>query len=128
MKKLLRDAGRTDVTVVSAALHTDEIGNDIHRGTRGKLMAEGIPFEPRKAWLLTAEKAHGFDYLIGCDAYNMADLRRLVYPEDLPKVHLLLEFAGKNRDIADPWYTGDFDATFADVVEGCLALLKALEP
>ena len=59
MKELLRRAGRNDVEVESAALHSDEIGSDIHRGTRAKLQEKGIPFSPRAAWLLTAEKAHG---------------------------------------------------------------------
>ena len=126
MKKLVADAGRDDICVASAALHTDEIGSDIHRGTRRKLSEQGVPFAPRKAWLLTAEKARAYDYLIGCDSYNIADLRRLVSPEDRPKIHRLLEFAGVDRDIADPWYTGDFDATYDDVLLGCTALLKAL--
>ena len=60
------------------------------------------------------------------DDYNIADLRRLVYPEDRTKIRKLLEFAGVSRPIADPWYTGNFDATFNDVLEGCTALLKAL--
>ena len=123
MKKLVADAGRDDIVVESAALHTDEIGNDIHYGTRGKLIEQGIPFAPRAAWLLTAAKAREYDYLIGCDSYNIADLKRLVYPEDRPKIHRLLEFAGVNRDIADPWYTGNFDATWDDVLAGCTALL-----
>lgn len=126
MKKLVSDAGREDIVVESAALHTDEIGSDIHYGTRGKLIEMGIPFTPRAAWLLTAAKAKGYDFLIGCDSYNIADLKRLVYPEDRPKIHRLLEFAGVNRDIADPWYTGNFDATYADVVQGCTALLETL--
>lgn len=126
MKDLVRKAGRTDIQVESAALHTDEIGNDIHSGTRGKLIEQGVPFAPRQAWLLTAAAARSYDYLIGMDAYNIADLRRLVYPEDRPKIHKLLEFAGQTRDIADPWYTGNFDATYDDVVEGCTALLSAI--
>lgn len=126
MKKLVADAGREDIVVESAALHTDEIGSDIHYGTRGKLIEQGIPFAPRRAWLLTAAKAREYDYLIGCDSYNIADLKRLVYPEDRPKIHRLLEFAGVNRDIADPWYTGNFDATYDDVLKGCTALLAAL--
>lgn len=126
MKKLVADAGREDIVVESAALHTDEIGSDIHYGTRGKLIEMGIPFAPRRAWLLTAAKAREYDYLIGCDSYNIADLKRLVYPEDRPKIHRLLEFAGVNRDIADPWYTGNFDATYDDVLKGCTALLAAL--
>ena len=126
MKDLVRRVGRTDIEVESAALHTDEIGNDIHPGTRAKLREQGIPFAPRAAWLLTAAKAREYDLLIGMDAYNIADLKRLVYPEDRPKIHRLLEFAGKARDIADPWYTGNFDATYDDVAEGCVALLKSL--
>jgi protein-tyrosine phosphatase len=127
MKKLVADAGLEDVQVESAALHTDEIGNDIHRGTRAKLTEMGIPFSRRAAWLLTADKAREYDLLVGCDAYNKADLLRLVFPEDRRKVHLLLEFAGKSRDIADPWYTGNFDATYDDVMEGCTALMSAIQ-
>ncbi|MBP5791712.1 MAG: low molecular weight phosphotyrosine protein phosphatase [Kiritimatiellae bacterium] len=126
MKELVRRAGRSDIEVESAALHTDEIGSDIHHGTRAKLREQGIPFSPRAAWLLTAAKAREYDLLIGMDDYNIADLRRLVYPEDRTKIRKLLEFAGVSRPIADPWYTGNFDATFDDVLEGCTALLKAL--
>ena len=126
MKDLLAKAGRTDVVVESAALHTDEIGSDIHCGTRRKLSQMGVPFEPRAAWLLTAEKAREYDLLVGMDYYNMADLRRLVYPEDLPKVHMMLEFAGENRDVADPWYTRNFDDTYDDVLRGCQGILKTL--
>jgi protein-tyrosine phosphatase len=126
MKELVRRAGRGDIEVESAALHTDEIGNDIHYGTRRKLQAEGIPFTPRRAWLLNAAKAREYDLLIGMDDYNIADLRRLVFTEDAGKIRKLLSFAGSERDIADPWYTGNFDETYADVLEGCTALLKSL--
>ncbi len=126
MKDLLAKAGRTDVAVESAALHTDEIGSDIHRGTRMMLTQKGVPFAPRRAWLLTAQKAREYDFLIGMDAYNRADLKRLVYLADQAKIHTLLEFAGSARDIADPWYTGNFDVTYADILEGCTALLARL--
>ena len=126
MKDLLRKAGRTDVTVESAALHTDELGNDIHYGTRQKLTEMKIPFEPREAWLLSAAKAKEYDLLIGMDRYNLADLRRLVYPEDRDKIHLLLDYTGQGRDVADPWYTGNFDATWDDILAGCTALLKEI--
>jgi len=126
MRELVRRAGRTDIVVDSAALHTDELGNDIHRGTRAKLTQQSIPFEPRAAWLLDAATARTYDYLIGMDAYNVADLRRLVYPDDRPKVHKLLAFAGETRDIADPWYTGNFDETYDDILKGCTALLRCL--
>ena len=124
MKDLVRKAGVEGIEIESAALHTDEIGNDIHYGTRSKLKEMGVPFTPRAAWLITAAKAKEYDFLIGMDAYNIADLRRLVYPEDLPKIHKLPEFAGKKTDIADPWYTGNFDATYDDILEGCTALLE----
>ena len=124
MKDLLAKAGRTDVVVESAALHTDELGNDIHRGTRRELERHGIPFSPRRAWLLSAAKAAEYDLIVGMDAYNMADLRRLVYPADLPKLRRLLDFAGVKRDVADPWYTGNFDETYADVLMGCKAMLE----
>ena len=126
MKKLVADAGREDIKVESAALHTDEIGSDIHYGTRSKLKEMGVPFAPRAAWLLTAAKAKEYDLLIGMDSYNIADLKRLVFPDDLPKVHSLLSFVGSDRSIADPWYTGNFDETYDDVLAGCTALLKTL--
>ena len=94
MKDLVRKAGIEGVEIESAALHTDEIGNDIHYGTRSKLKEMGVPFTPRAAWLITAAKAKEYDFLIGMDAYNIADLRRLVYSEDLPKIHKLPEFDG----------------------------------
>ena len=126
MKDLVRKAGIEGIEIESAALHTDEIGSDIHYGTRAKLREKGIPFTPRAAWLLNAAKAHEYDLLIGMDTYNIMDLRRLVFPEDLPKIHKLPEFAGKKTDIADPWYTGNFDETWNDILEGCTALLEQL--
>lgn len=126
MKHLVKKAGLENVSVESAALHTDEIGSDTHRGTRAKLAKENIPFTPRAAWLLTAAKAREYDYLIGMDDYNIADLKRLVYPEDLPKVSKLLSFAGSSRSIRDPWYTGNFDETYDDVLAGCTALMETL--
>ena len=127
MKDILRKAGRTDVVVESAALHTDELGNDIHWGTRRKLDEKGVSHERRAAWLLSAEKATEYDLVIGMDRYNISDLRRLMYPEDRGKIRLLLEFAGQKRDIADPWYTGNFDETYNDVLLGCQALMERLD-
>lgn len=128
MKKLVADAGRDDLLVESAALHTDEIGSDIHPGTRAQLREHGVPFAPRAAWLLTANQAKAYDLLIGMDEANVADLRRLVCPGDWGKVRLLLSFSGLDRAIDDPWYTGDFDATYRDVLVGCTALMESLPP
>ena len=126
MKDLLRRAGRDDVAVDSAALHTDELGSDIHRGTRRILQREGIPFTPRAAWLFTAADAGRYDWLIGMDAANEADLKARVCPADRGKIRKLLSFAGETGDIADPWYTGNFEETYRDVQRGCQALLASL--
>ena len=126
MRDVAAKAGIPGLEVESAALHDDAIGCNIHGGTRRKLLAEGVPFFPRAAWRLTAKKAHEYDLVVGMDSYNMADLRALLSPEDLPKAHRLLEFAGKTRDIADPWYTGNFDETYADILEGCTALAQKI--
>ncbi|MBQ3288567.1 MAG: low molecular weight phosphotyrosine protein phosphatase [Kiritimatiellae bacterium] len=126
MKDMLAKAGLSGVTVESAALHTDELGNDIHSGTRRELTKHGIPFSPRRAWLLSSGKLREYDLVVGMDAANMRDLRRLAGPADAQKLRRLLDFAGVDRDIADPWYTGDFEATYADIVAGCSALLETL--
>ena len=126
MKDLLAKAGITDVSVESAALRTDEIGNDIHYGTRGILVKYGIPFARRSAWQLTAAKVSEYDMVVGMDAYNMADLKRLVYPEDMGKVFKMLELTGSLRDVADPWFTGNFEATYEDVLAGCTAILESI--
>lgn len=125
MKDMLAKAGITDVSVESAALRPDEIGNDIHYGTRGILVKYAIPFAPRAAWRLSAAKASEYDIIVGMDGYNMADLKRLLYPEDVVKACKMLELTGSVRDVADPWYTGDFEATYEDVTAGCKVLLDA---
>ena len=127
MKELLAKAGIADVAVESAALRSDEIGNDIHYGTKSIFVKYAIPFVPRAAWRLTPAKASEYDIIVGMDAYNMADLKRLVYPADLPKICKMLELTGSSRDVADPWFTGDFEATYADVLAGCTAILESLQ-
>jgi len=126
MKDMLAKAGRDDVVVESAALHTDEIGNDIHYGTKRELSRHGIPFSPRRAWLLSSERLRDYDLVVGMDGVNMYDLRRMAGSSDKPKLRMLLDFAGIDRDVADPWYTGDFETTYADVVTGCSALLREM--
>ena len=126
MKDMLAKAGRDDVAVESAALHTDEIGNDIHYGTKRELSRHGIPFAPRRAWLLSSSRLREYDMVIGMDGANMRDLRRLAGASDAHKLRRLLDFADIDRDVADPWYTGDFEETYADIVAGCSALMAAL--
>ncbi len=128
MKDHLRNSGLEDcVEVASAALHRDEIGSDTHYGTKGILDQYGIPYEPRSARLATKADYDNFDYLVGMDRYNLRDMRRLYRNEPEGKLSLLMDWVGESRDVADPWYTGDFQTTFNDVDAGCIALLEHLK-
>lgn len=125
---MIRLRGLEDkIQVSSAAAHTDEIGNPPHRGTWEKLAQEGIPFVPHRARLMRKEDGENYDYLIAMDEYNVRDMKRIVGREYEQKVRLLLSFTRCSRAISDPWYTGNFDETFADVTEGCAALLDYLK-
>ena len=108
------------------ATSTEEIGNGPHRGTVNKLKQEGIPVLPHFAQQITARDYDRFDYIIGMDTWNIRNLNRILKGDPDGKIYKLLSFAGSGRDIADPWYTGDFDQTYADVIEGCTALLAGL--
>lgn len=112
------------VGVASAAAHRDEIGNPPHRGTVEILKRKGIPLIPHRARLMTRSDGETFDLLLGMDEYNVRDMKAIVGAEYAGKVKKLLDFSSCPRAIADPWYTGDFETTFADVFEGCNALLK----
>ena len=126
MKDLLAKAGRDDVEIESAALHDDAIGCDVHRGTKRELSRHDILFSPRKAWRLTAQKAAEYDLVVGMDGANMDDLRWLVGAAERPVCRRLLDFSPLARDVADPWYTGDFEATYADIAAGCACLLEQI--
>ena len=127
MKELVRQAGREqEILVESKACRTDEIGSDTHPGTKAALKAHGIPFTRRQARQIQRADYEAFDYIIAMDEENMRDLRRLTGGDTLHKYKLLLSFAGENREVADPWYTGNFEVTYQDVMKGCQALLAAL--
>ncbi len=127
MKDMVRKAGlEHGILVDSKACRTDEIGSDTYHGTKNKLREEGIPFEPRHACQITAADYDTYDYIVGMDEENMRDLQRLTKGDPQGKTHRLLEFAGESRNVADPWYTDDFDATYRDVQKGCAALLDQL--
>ena len=113
--------------VDSAATSTEEIGNPPHRGTVNKLRAEGIPLVPHRARQITLKDYENFDYIIGMDKWNMQNLNRMFGGDSDRKLYKLLGFAGSDRDIADPWYTGNFDQTYEDVVEGCEGFLAYLK-
>lgn len=126
MKELVRRAGRTDIIVDSRACRTDEIGSDTHPGTRRVLVAHGVPVTPRAARQVRRADYDEWDYIIGMDEENMRDLARITGGDPEGRCHLLLEFAGESREVADPWYTGNFEVTYSDVLKGCTALLKQL--
>ncbi|MCI6816397.1 MAG: low molecular weight phosphotyrosine protein phosphatase [Treponema porcinum] len=127
MKKLVKDEGREkDFVIESAATSTEEIGNDIHRGAREKLTQKGIPFTKRRARRITADDYAEFDLIIGMDVENLYYMQREWNKDPDDKIKLLMTYTGKDRDIADPWYTGNFDDTYNDLLTGCTALLKTL--
>ena len=111
----------------SAATSTEEIGNPPHRGTVNKLKEAGIPLIPHRSKQITVEDYGKFDYIIGMDAANMRNLNRMLNGDPAGKLYKLLSFAGTDRDISDPWYTGNFDITYEDVEEGCNAFLDYLK-
>ncbi|MCF0137224.1 MAG: low molecular weight phosphotyrosine protein phosphatase [Oscillospiraceae bacterium] len=110
----------------SAATRNDEIGNPVHHGTVNVLRKHGIPVVPHRAVRMTASDYDGYDYIIGMDGENARDILRILGSDPQGKVHSLLDFTERPRAIADPWYTGNFDETYADVTEGCEALLNRL--
>ncbi len=110
----------------SRATSTEEIGNPPHRGTVQKMREVGIPVLPHRATKITWRDYEEFDYIIGMDTWNMRNLNRMLKGDPEGKVYKLLSFAGTDRDIADPWYTGNFDVTYDDVMEGCEAFLDYL--
>lgn len=115
------------IYIESAATSTDEIGNDIHRGTRQKLTEKKIPFEKRRARQMTKSDYDSFDYIIVMDGNNLRNLRRIIEEDRENKVYKLLDFTErKGQDIADPWYTGNFDETYEDVCHGCSGLIDFL--
>ena len=128
MKDLVRKAGLEEKFLIeSAATSTEEIGNDMYPPAKEKLRREGVSFTRRAARQITAADYQNYDLLIGTDEENLYYMNKRWNNDPDNKIRLLLEFAGSTRAIADPWYTGNFDRTYLDVVEGCEALLKFLE-
>lgn len=124
LKDLVQKQGVSDqFHIESAGTSREELGNDTHYGTKEKLRQMGVPFAKRRARQVTKADYDAFDYLICMDKYNLRNLARIIGSDDENKVHLLLDFANDPADIADPWYTGNFDQTYNDVVRGCKGFL-----
>lgn len=108
----------------SAATSREEIGNPPHHGTVHKLKHIGIPILPHRAVQMTKKDYNKYDYLIGMDSMNIRNMLRIVSSDPEHKICRLLDFTEHPRDIADPWYTGNFDLTYENIKEGCEALLE----
>lgn len=127
MKDMVEKRGIADKFYIdSAATSTDEIGNGVHHGTVRKLREVGVPVGEHRARQITKSDYDKYDYIIGMDGQNFRNMRRMLPEDTKGKICLLLDFTDAPRDIADPWFTGNFDATYDDVLKGCTALLEKI--
>lgn len=110
--------------IKSAATSYEEIGNDMHYGAKDKLIQKNIPFTKRKATRITPEDYKKYDFIIGMEESNIKNIKRIVGEDVDNKISKLLDYSNKPRDIADPWYTGNFEVTYNDIVEGCNGFIK----
>lgn len=125
--KALAQAKGIPVYAESAAVSTEEIGNPIYPPAQRSLRQHGIPFEPgKRARQVTRRDYDCFDRIICMDASNLRLLKRIIPDDPEGKVHLMMSYTGIGRDVADPWYTGDFETTFQDLLEACEAMLSLL--
>ena len=128
MKDLVRKAGlESQFQIASAATSTEEIGSPVYPPARRKLAEHGINCSGKTARQLTRADYDRYDLLIGMDNANLRNMRRICGGDSDGKIRLLLEFTGRSGEVADPWYTGDFETTWRDVLEGCSGLLSHLQ-
>lgn len=113
--------------IASAATSSEELGNPVHRGTTEKLKEYGISTKGKYAVQLKKKDYQEYDCLIGMEYRNIRGIQRIIGSDSEHKVSMLLDFTGNPRDIADPWYTGNFDKTYDDILEGCEGFLNYLE-
>lgn len=126
MKDLVKKEG-LESYIASAATSTEEIGNGVHYGTRNILKSLGISCEGKRAVQMTRDDYNKYDYIIGMDSANVRNITRIAGGDTDNKIFKLLSFAGESGDIADPWYTGNFDETYDDVLRGCKGLLEKIK-
>ena len=127
MKALLSAKGpENSYYVDSAAVSTEEIGNPIYPPAKRCLSNHGVIFDAgKRARQVVPEDYDRFDRLVCMDSSNLRWLRRIIHDDPQKKVHLLMSYTGAGRDVADPWYTGDFETTFQDILRGCEAMLSS---
>ncbi len=127
MKKMVEEAGVSHLfEIASAATSTEEIGNPVYPPARRKLAEHGIGCEGKTARQITRGDYRHFDHIIAMDRNNLRNLRRVIGEDIDGKISLMMDYTDRPGDVADPWYTGDFDATWRDVEEGCQGLLRQL--
>ncbi len=127
MKDLVNKKGIADeFEIASAATSTEEIGNSVYPPAKRKLNEHGISCAGKTARQMTKEDYAHYDYIIAMDKFNLKNMTRFVGNDTDNKVSLLMDYTSRPGDVADPWYTGDFDTTWNDVYEGCLGILKKL--
>ena len=126
LKALVWARGLEDAYLIeSAAVSSEEIGNTMYPPARRCLQQHGVPFDPyRTARKVTAADYDHFDRIICMDESNIRLIRRIIPEDPQKKIHLMMAYTGHGRDVADPWYTGDFEETFQDLLEGCEAMLS----
>lgn len=112
--------------IASAATSTEEIGNPVHHGTRRKLAQVGISTSGKYAVQMKRSDYQEYDYIIGMDSWNYRNMLRIAGKDKEEKISLLLDYTDHPRDVADPWYTGDFEKTYEDVLAGCQGFLSYL--
>lgn len=128
MKDLVKKVGlEAEFHIESAATSTEEIGNPVYPPARRKLAEHGVGCDGKTARQLRNEDYDQYDLLIGMDRANLRNMHRICGGDFDGKTHLLMEFTDRPGDVADPWYTDDFESTWQDVLEGCRRLLKWLE-
>lgn len=128
MKHMVEQAGLTEhFQIASAATSTEEIGNPVYPPARRKLAEHGIGCAGKTARQLRREDYGLHDYLVGMDSANLRNMRRICGGDPEGKITLLLDHTDHPRDVADPWYTGDFEQTWQDVNEGCRGLLNTIQ-
>jgi len=128
MKDMVKKAGRAEeFQIASAATSTEELGNPVYPPARRKLAEHGIGCAGHAARQLRSSDYEEYDLLIGMDGANLRNMRRICGGDPEGKIRLLLDFTSRPGEVSDPWYTGDFDATWRDVEEGCRGLLEWCE-
>ena len=129
LRDILEQTGKEgEIAVSSAAVSREELGNPVYPPARRILAAHGIRCEEHAARQMTAQDYEKYDLLIGMDQANIRNLRQICGGDPDGKIHLLLEYAGDlGQEVADPWYTGDFEATWQDVLAGCRGILRGQE-